>query len=87
MSTKMEMRPGGQPATSVSGRGSGAVARRQPGEARRKLLIRLPETMVRELKLVAAHKETSIQDYCEQILGPAIQQDMATRGLRLDPDV
>ena len=86
MAPKMNMRPGGQPTTGAPGRGSGAVARQQAGVVRRKLLIRLPETMVRELKLVAAHKETSIQDYCEQILGPAIQHDMATRGLCLNPD-
>ena len=81
MAMKMEMRPGGQLATGASGRGSGAVARRPAGEARRKLLIRLPETMVDDLKIAVAHEKMSIQDFCEQALGPVIQQALLKHGL------
>ena len=77
----MDMRPGGQPTTGASGRGSGAVARRPAGEARRKLLIRLPETMVDDLKIAVAHEKMSIQDFCEQVLGPAIDQALTKHGL------
>jgi hypothetical protein len=81
MATKMEMRPGSQPTIGASGRGSGAVARRPAREARRKLLIRLPETMVDDLKIAVAHEKMSIQDFCEQVLGPAIQQVLTKHGL------
>jgi hypothetical protein len=81
MATKMDMRPGGQPVTGALGRGSGAVARQQAGVVRRKLLIRLPETMVDDLKIAVAHEKMSIQDFCEQVLGPAIDQVLTKHGL------
>ena len=30
--------------------------------------------MVDDLKIAVAHEKMSIQDFCEQVLGPAIQQ-------------
>jgi hypothetical protein len=54
---------------------------RPAGEARRKLLIRLPEMMVDDLKIAVAHEKMSIQDFCEQVLGPAIDQALTKHGL------
>ena len=37
--------------------------------------------MVDDLKIAVAHEKMSIQDFCEQVLGPAIDQALTKHGL------
>jgi predicted DNA binding CopG/RHH family protein len=48
---------------------------------RKDIIIRLPEQIAGQLKVVAACKGMTVQDYCEQVIVPQIRKDMDERGL------
>jgi hypothetical protein len=81
----MEIRPRHTPAPAQRlGRGSGAAARKRRSDAlgpRKDIIIRLPEEVARHLKVVAACKNTTVQDYCADVIIPQIQKDMEVYGL------
>jgi hypothetical protein len=81
----MEIRPGSTPATAPrAGRGSGAGARKRRSDAlgpRKDIIIRLPEAVAHQLKVVASHEKMTVQDFCEQAIVPEIRKAMAKHGL------
>jgi hypothetical protein len=81
----MEIRPGTTPATAPrTGRGSGAGVRKRRSDAlglRKDIIIRLPEAVARQLKVVAACEGMTVQDFCEQAIVPQIQKAMNKHGL------
>jgi hypothetical protein len=81
----MEIRPISIPVTGAGvGRGSGAGLRKRRSDAlglRKDIIIRLPEALARQLKVVAACEGMTIQDFCEQAILPQIQQAMEKHGL------
>ncbi len=81
----MEIRPGPTPATPLRvGRGSGVGARKRRSDAlgpRKDIIIRLPEAVAHQLKVVAAHEHMTVQEFCEQAILPHIQQAMDKHGL------
>lgn len=81
----MEIRPGTTPASPQrAGRGSGAGVRKRRSDAlgpRKDIIIRLPEPVAHQLKVVAAHAKMTVQDFCEQATLPEIRKAMAKHGL------
>jgi hypothetical protein len=81
----MEVRPGNTSTTTQrSGRGSGSDLRKQRRDAlglRKDIIIRLPEEIARQLKVVAACEGTTVQDFCAQAIIPQIQKAMDKHGL------
>jgi len=81
----MEVRPGSKTTTTQrGGRGSGATLPKQRQDAlgpRKDIIIRLPEAVARQLKVVAACEGLTVQDFCAQAIIPQIQQAMAKHGL------
>ena len=79
----MDIRPGSRtprPAT----RGSGPGARRRRSEAlgpRKDVIIRLPEEVAQQLKLVAVYERTTIQDFCVQAILPSLAKALKKHGL------
>jgi hypothetical protein len=81
----MEIRPGPTP-TPVQRlvRGSGARARKRRSDAlgpRKDIIIRLPEAVAHQLKVVAACEHMTVQDFCEQAIVPEIRKAMEKHGL------
>jgi hypothetical protein len=81
----MEVRPTHTPPTTQSvGRGSGSGFRKRRRDAhgpRKDIIIRLPEEVARQLKVVAACEGMTVQDFCEQLIIPGIQKSMDKHGL------
>jgi predicted DNA binding CopG/RHH family protein len=81
----MEVRPGNTPTTTQrAGRGTGAGLRKRRRDAlglRKDIIIRLPEEIARQLKVVAACEGMTVQDFCEQAIVPRIQKAMDKYGL------
>ena len=65
-------------------RGSGPGVRKRRSDAlglRKDIIIRLPEEVARQLKVVAACEGMTVQDFCEQAIVPQIRQTMEKHGL------
>jgi hypothetical protein len=81
----MEVRPQSTPSTGQrAGRGSGASLRKQRSDAlglRKDIIIRLPEAVAHQLKIVAAYEGMTVQDFCEQAIVPQIRKAMDKYGL------
>jgi hypothetical protein len=81
----MEIRPINTPGTGAGvGRGSGAGLRKRRSDARgprKDIIIRLPEAVAHQLKVVAACKGITVQDYCAHMIIPQIRKDMEECGL------
>jgi predicted DNA binding CopG/RHH family protein len=81
----MEVRPGHTPTTTQrTGRGSGSGLRKQRRDAlgpRKDIIVRLPEEVARQLKVVAACEGMTIQDFCEEAIMPQIRKAMEKHGL------
>ena len=81
----MEIRPTNTPVTGGgTGRGSGASLRKRRSDARglrKDIIIRLPEAVAHQLKIVAAYEGMTVQAFCEQAILPQIQQAMHKHGL------
>ena len=81
----MEVRPGRTSTTTRgAGRGSGSGLRRQRRDAlglRKDIIIRLPEDVARQLKVVAACEGMTVQDFCARAIIPQIEQAMEKHGL------
>jgi hypothetical protein len=81
----MEIRPRNTPVTGERvGRGSGAGLRKRRSDAlglRKDIIIRLPEAVARQLKVVAACEGMTVQAFCEDAIVPQIQQAMHKHGL------
>jgi hypothetical protein len=81
----METRPGTRHESKLrEGRGSGPGVRKRRSDAlgrRKEVMIRLPEGIARQLKVVAACEGMTIQDFCEQAILPQIQKGMQKHGL------
>jgi hypothetical protein len=66
------------------GRGSGAGLRKRRSDARgprKDIIIRLPEAVAHQLKVVAACEGMTVQAFCEDAIMPQIQQAMHKHGL------
>ena len=82
----MEVRPGSRsPTTAQSrGRGSGSGLRQQRRDARgprKDIIIRLPEDVARQLKVVSACEGKTVQDFCAEAIIPQIEKAMDKHGL------
>jgi hypothetical protein len=81
----MEIRPGTTP-TPVQQlvRGSGARARKRRSDAlepRKDIIIRLPEAVAHQLKVVAACEHVTVQEFCAHAILPEIRKAMDKHGL------
>jgi hypothetical protein len=81
----METRPGKrQESTRRETRGSGPGVRKRRSDAlgvRKDIIIRLPEEVAQQLKVVAACEKITVQDFCEHAIVPEIRKAMAKHGL------
>jgi hypothetical protein len=81
----MDTRPGKrQKSTLREGRGSGPGVRKRRSDAlglRKDIIVRLPEAVAHQLKIVAAYEGMTVQDFCEQAIVPQIQKAMLKHGL------
>jgi hypothetical protein len=81
----MEVRPGkAAPAAQRAGRGSGSGLRKRRRDAlgpRKGIIIRLPEGLAHQLKVVAAHARITVHDLCAQLIIPGIRKAMQKHGL------
>jgi hypothetical protein len=81
----METRPGRhQEANSRASRGSGPGVRKRRSDAlglRKDIIIRLPEELAHQLKVVAACEGVTVQDFCERLIVPEIRKSMERHGL------
>ena len=79
----MEIRPRNRTPRAAT-RGSGPGARRRRSEAlgpRKDVIIRLPEAVAQQLKLVAVYERTTIQDFCVQAILPSLAKALKKHGL------
>jgi hypothetical protein len=82
----MEVRPGESEGKAGS-RGSGPGSRRKRSDsigARKDVIIRMPEAVARQLKIVAAYEDTTITDFCLEAIIPKIAKAMEKHGMHLD---
>jgi hypothetical protein len=81
----METRPARhQEANSREHRGSGPGVRKHRSDARglrKDIIIRLPEELAHQLKVVAACEGVTVQDFCERVIVPEIRKAMDRHGL------
>jgi len=81
----METRPGTRQESKLrESRGSGPGGRRRRSDAlglRKDIIIRLPEEVARQLKVVAACEGMTVQDFCAQAIVPEIRKGMQKHGL------
>jgi hypothetical protein len=81
----METRPGTcHEAPSRKGQRSDPGVRKRRRDAlglRKDIIIRLPEEVARQLKVVAACEGKTVQDFCEQAIVPEIRKSMQKHGL------
>jgi hypothetical protein len=79
----MEIRPSNRTPRAAT-RGSGPGARRRRSAAlgpRKDVIIRLPEEVAQQLKLVAVYERTTIQDFCVQAILPSLAKALKKHGL------
>lgn len=65
-------------------RGSGLGARRRRSDAfgpRKDVIIRMPVELASKLKIVAAHEEMTITDFCLDAIVPQVQEALRKHGL------
>jgi hypothetical protein len=81
----MDIRPGKTQVTGPrAGRGSGAGVRKRRSDAlglRKDVIIRLPEAVAHQLKVVAACEGMTVRDFCELAIVPQIRKAMDKHGL------
>ncbi len=81
----METRPGTrQESKRRERRGSGPGVRKGRSDAlglRKDIIVRLPEAVAHQLKIVVAYEGMTVQDFCEQAIVPQIQKAMHKHGL------
>ena len=68
-----------------AGRGSGPGARQRRSNAlgdRKDVIIRMPEELARQLKIVAACEDMTITDFCLQAIIPQIHKAWEKHGLQ-----
>jgi hypothetical protein len=78
----MEIRPGKR--AKGEGRGSGPGARRRRSDAlgpRKDVIIRMPQEMARQLKIVAAYEDITVTDFCLQAILPQLDKALKKHGL------
>lgn len=80
----MEIRPQNKVQKSVTrGSGPGAKPRRIAGTGPRKaVIIRMPEELAHQLKVVAAHEDMTAQDFCLDAIRPLIDKALKRHGLQ-----
>jgi len=79
----MDIRPGSR-APRAATRGSGPSARRRRSEAlgpRKDVIIRMPEDVAQQLKLVALYERMTVQDFCLQAILPNLAKALKKHGL------
>lgn len=65
-------------------RGSGPGARRRRSDTfgpRKDVIIRMPIEVATKLKIVAAHEETTVTDFCLEAIVPQLQEALKKHGL------
>ena len=82
----MDIRPGKyQQDKQGMGRGSGLGTRQRRSDAlgeRKDVIIRMPEDLARQLKIVAACEDTTITDFCLRAIIPHIDKALEKHGLQ-----
>ena len=82
----MDIRPGKhQQDKQGMGRGSGPSARQRRSDAlgeRKDVIIRMPEELARQLKIVAACEDTTITDFCLRAIIPQVDKALEKHGLQ-----
>ena len=82
----MDIRPGKrEQAQQYTGRGSGPGARQRRSDAlgqRKDVIIRMPEELARQLKIVAAYEDMTITDFCLQAIVPQIDKALEKHGVQ-----
>jgi hypothetical protein len=81
----MDIRPGKhQQDKQGVGRGSGLGTRQRRSDAlgeRKDVIIRMPEELARQLKIIAACEDTTITDFCLRAIIPQIDKALEKYGL------
>lgn len=79
----MEIRPRKNVTTpDTRGSGPGAKKRRSDNMGLRKaVIIRMPEDLAHQLKIVAAHEDMTAQDFCLDAIRPYIDKALRKHGL------
>ncbi len=81
----MDIRPGKQQQDKQGvGRGSGLGTRQRRSDAlgeRKDVIIRMPEELARQLKIIAACEDTTITDFCLRAIIPQIDKALEKYGL------
>jgi hypothetical protein len=80
----MEIRPQKTPSRAGDMRGSGPGARRRKSAAfgpRKDVIIRMPIEVAAKLKIVAAHEEMTVTDFCLGAIVPQLQEALKKHGL------
>ena len=81
----MEIRPRKSVTTSTSkNRGSGPGAKKRRSDSmglRKAVIIRMPEDLAHQLKIVAAHEDMTAQDFCLDAIRPYIDKALRKHGL------
>jgi hypothetical protein len=81
----METRPGRrQESNGRESRGSGPGVRKRRSDAlglRKDIIIRLPEAVAHQLKVVAACEGVTVQEFCERLIVPEVSRSMEKHGL------
>ena len=80
----MEIRPRNKAQKSdTRGSGPGAKTRRIADTGPRKaVIIRMPEELAHQLKVVAAHEDMTAQDFCLDAIRPLIDKALKRHGLQ-----
>jgi hypothetical protein len=82
----MDIRPGKRQQDKQGvGRGSGPGARQRRSDAlgeRKDVIIRMPEELARQLKIVAACEDTTITDFCLRAIIPQVDKALEKHGLQ-----
>ncbi len=81
----MEIRPQIKAMKGVTrGSGPGAKTRRVADTGPRKaVIIRMPEELAHQLKVVAAHEDMTAQDFCLDAIRPLIDKALKRHGLQV----
>ncbi len=79
----MEIRPRKKD-TNFNTRGSGPGAKKRRSDdlgLRKAVIIRMPEDLAHQLKIVAAHEDMTAQDFCLDAIRPQIDKALKRHGL------
>lgn len=80
----MEIRPRKTQGRVGDTRGSGPGARQRRNDAfgpRKDIIIRMPVEIATKLKIVAAHEETTVTDFCLDAILPQLKETLKKHGL------